>query len=391
MDKKEKQIRYNKWKPYVKAMAMLLYFNVATSSIHAQVNAIVADLATIDGIEITPDNMFNYRINNQSSQTKQVEVNGRVVYRKSALSFTYKFNTTVQPGINNISRAVIPNPGFSFSEPGLKDLFMTYNKLPQGTYEYCVSIRTLGAGAESADVSDAACVYQTVEDMFLINLVTPENDAKIYEYNPMLAWVVNYPFASELTYKLRVAELKQGQNPQSAITRNNPVYKDDHVMTTGTIYPVTARPLQKWQPYVWTVDAYYKGILLGGAEVWKFTIIEDSVFKPGDVQISFIDISIEEGKIGYSTSKEIKLKYNEQNFIAQEFIIQYSKGDDVENWKDLAEWKIASGENYVTKNIEQLNFKHNEQFNVRIINKSDLSLVSVPAIKFKYINPIYVK
>lgn len=391
MDKKKKQIRYNRSKYYVTVMAMLLCFCLPALSLNAQVNAIVADLATIDGIEITPDNMFNYRINNPSSQTKQVEVNGRVFYRKSALSFTYKFNTTVQPGSNNISRAAIPNPNFTFSEPGLRDLFLTYNKLPQGTYEYCVSIKTLGAGAESADVGDAACVYQTVEDLFLINLVTPENDAKIYEYNPMLAWVVNYPFASELTYKLRVAELKQGQNPQNAITRNNPVYKDDHVMTTGTIYPVSARPLQKWQPYVWTVDAYYKGILLGGAEVWKFTIIEDSVFKPGDIQISYIDISIEEGKIGYSTSREIKLKYNEQNFIARDFIIQYNTGEGTDNWKDLADWKIASGENYVTKNIEQLNFKHNEPFNVRIINKSDLSLISVPAIKFKYINPIYVK
>lgn len=391
MDRKKKQIRYNRSKHYVKIMAMLLCCCLPALSLNAQINAIVADLATIDGIEITPDNMFNYRINNPSSQTKQVEVNGRVFYRKSALSFTYKFNTTVQPGSNNISRAAIPNPNFSFSQPGLKDLFLTYNKLPQGTYEYCVTVKTLGAGAESADVGDAACVYQTVEDMFLINLVTPENDAKIYEYNPMLAWVVNYPFASELTYKLRVAELKQGQNPQNAITRNNPVYKDDHVMTTGTIYPVSARPLQKWQPYVWTVDAYYKGILLGGAEVWKFTIIEDSVFEEGSIHNSFIDISIEEGKIGYSAAKEIKLKYNEQNFIAREFIIQYSKGDEVDNWKDLAEWKIASGENYVTKNIEQLNFKHHEKFNVRIINKADLSLISVPAIKFKYINPIYVK
>lgn len=391
MDRKKKQIRYNRSKHYVKVMAMLLYCCLPALSLNAQINAIVADLTTIDGIEITPDNMFNYRINNPSSQTKQVEVNGRVFYRKSALSFTYKFNTTVQPGSNTISRAAIPNPNFTFSEAGLRDLFLTYNKLPQGTYEYCVSVKTFGAGAESADVGDAACVYQTVEDMFLINLVTPENDAKIYEYNPMLAWVVNYPFASELTYKLRVAELKQGQNPQNAITRNNPVYKDDHVMTTGTIYPVSAKPLQKWQPYVWTVDAYYKGILLGGAEVWKFTIIEDSVFEAGDILNSFIDISIEEGKIGYNASKEIKLKYNEQNFIAQEFIIQYSKGDDVDNWKDIAEWKIASGENYVTKNIEQLNFKHHEKFNVRIINKADLSLVSVPAIKFKYINPTYVK
>lgn len=391
MDKKGKLNRHIWWTLCLRMIVSLLCFGFVPVLSGAQGNSIVADLATIDGIEIRPDNIFNYRIDNRSSQTKQVEVNGRVYYRRSALSFTYRFSMTVQPGINIISRTAIPNPDFSFSEPALRELFMTYNKLPQGTYEYCVTIKTVGAGPESADVSDAACVYQTVEDMFLINLVTPENDAKIYEYNPMLAWVVNYPFASELTYKLRVAELKQGQNPQNAITRNNAVYQDDHVMTTGTIYPVTAKPLQKWQPYVWTVDAYYKGILLGGADVWKFTIIDDSVFEAGDIQASFIDITIEEGKVGYNITKEIKLKYKEQNFIAQSFVIQYNKGNNPGDWKNLADWAISSGENYVTKSIEQLNLKHNEPFNIRIINKSDSSLVSIPAIKFKYINPIYVK
>ncbi|HTN16690.1 MAG TPA: hypothetical protein VL092_03350, partial [Chitinophagaceae bacterium] len=277
-------------------LLLLLLSLMVSLQVCAQQNQVEADLSLIDGIELTPDNIFNFRIRNSGSQARQVEVSGRVYYRRSNLSFTYKFHSTVQPGMNSISRSLIPNPQWSFSEPGLRDLFLNYSKLPQGTYEYCVTVTTTGAGAESAESGNSACVYQTVEDLFLINLVTPENDAKIYEYNPMLAWVVNYPFASELTYKLRVAELKQGQNPQNAITRNNPVYRDDHVMSTGTIYPVTARPLQKWQPYVWTVDAYYKGILLGGAEVWKFTIIDDSELVAMPVEQSYTHINIESGR-----------------------------------------------------------------------------------------------
>lgn len=369
-------------------ISLFFYNNKAA----AQLSTISVDLSMIDGIELNADNIFNYRIDNRTDNPQPVEVVGRVYFRRIGLNFTYSYHTTLQPGWNNISRNSIPTPTWIFSDNALRELFLTYNKLPQGTYEYCITVKPRKPGAEQPDVNEpSACAYQTVEDIFLINLVTPENDAKIYEYNPMLGWVVNYPFASELTYKLRVAELKEGQNPQNAITRNNPMYKDDHVMATGTVYPVTARPLQKWQPYVWTVDAYYKGILLGGAEVWKFTIVEDSVFESGNIQNSYIDINIEEGKISYNSSIEIKLKYNEHDFISQEFIIQFSKGDKIDSWSNLDEWKISSGENYFTKNIEKLNFKHNEKFNIRIINKSDSSLISTPSIKFKYINPVYVK
>ncbi|MDI9320988.1 MAG: hypothetical protein QM530_11045, partial [Phycisphaerales bacterium] len=250
-----------------KVLALLLITLIClVQQVKAQ-QALAVDLSLIDGIELNSDNIFNYRIDNRGDKPMQVAVTGRVYYRRSALNFTYKYNLLLQPGINTMSKNNIPNPIWTFSEAGLKELFVNYNKLPQGTYEYCVSVIPQKLSGEQIPSDEPnACTYQTVEDIFLINLVTPENDAKIYEYNPMLAWVVNYPFASELTYKLRVAELKQGQNPQNAVTRNNPMYKDDHVMTTGTVYPVAAKPLQKWQPYVWTVDAYYKGILLGGAE-----------------------------------------------------------------------------------------------------------------------------
>jgi hypothetical protein len=353
----------------------------------SQFSDISADLSLVDGLELTPDNMFNFRISNPGSQVRQVEVSGRLHYRRSNLYFTYKFHTSVQPGLNTISRSAIPNPQWSFSEPGLRDLFLTYNKLPQGTYEYCVTVTTTGAGAESAESGNTACVYQTVEDMFLINLVTPENDAKIYEYNPMLGWVVNYPFASELTYKLRVAELKQGQNPQSAITRNNPVYRDDHVMTTGTIYPVTARPLQKWQPYVWTVDAYYKGILLGGAEVWKFTIIDDSELVAVPADQSFYEFEKHQGDTRLHAVGEVKLKYtSEQNKDTLVFSLFKEGGQEVSMGQKR--YPVAPGDNrLILPFYEKVNLKHNANYTLKIVRGDSHEFI----VPFQYINPLYNK
>lgn len=366
---------------------ILLVTMLGYTHTNAQQNMVTADLSLIDGIELRPDNIFNYRINNQTGQSKNVEVSGRVYYRRSALNFTYKFTTTVQPGMNMISRSMVPSPSWTFSENGLRDLFLTYNKLPQGTYEYCVTVRTLGAGSEAADGSEAACVYQTVEDMFLINLVTPENDAKIYEYNPMLAWVVNYPFASELTYKLRVAELKQGQNPQSAITRNNPVYRDDHVLTTGTVYPVTAKPLQKWQPYVWTVDAYYKGILLGGAEVWKFTIIDDSELVAVPVDQSYYEFEKHQGDTRINAVGELKLKYVSELNTDTLSLQLFGKNNQQINVIPRV-MPVALGDNRLILEIQdKINLKHQGQYTL-ILTRNDHAKYVVP---FTYLNPLYNK
>jgi hypothetical protein len=366
-------------------MLMLLMSFFFLGRAQAQTNSMGVDMSMIDGIELNADNIFNYRIDNRTGQSQQVEVVGRVYYRRSGLNFNYRYNTTVQPGQNNISRNSIPTPTWIFSENALRELFLTYNKLPQGTYEYCITVTPKKPGAEQPDVNEpSACAYQTVEDIFLINLVTPENDAKIYEYNPMLAWVVNYPFASELTYKLRVAELKEGQNPQNAITRNNPMYKDDHVMTTGTVYPVTAKPLQKWQPYVWTVDAYYKGILLGGAEVWKFTIVDDSELNSLPKESFYVDIRQEKSTTQYYAVGEVKLKYvlDEKNEEQITILLQSEKGIPIK--LKTKEVKMILGDNRLDINLkEEANLKHLGKYTLIFKN----SLNEVFYLSFKYVNP----
>ncbi|MFA6152613.1 MAG: hypothetical protein WC716_14915 [Chitinophagaceae bacterium] len=373
---------------YLGVIALLLAsFFAIPKKASAQIRDMDVDMAMIDGVEINSENIFNYRINNMTSQSQQVDVLGRVHYRRSGLWFTYRYSMTVQPGYTQISRSSIPTPVWAFSETGLKDLFQTYNKLPQGTYEYCVSVAVRKPGAESAINDPSACVYQTVEDLFLINLVTPENDAKIYEYNPMLGWVVNYPFASELTYKLRVAELKQGQNPQNAITRNNPMYKDDHLMTTGTVYPVTAKPLVKWQPYVWTVDAYYKGILLGGAEVWKFTIVDDSELVAISGNQSYYEFEKHQGDTRLSAVGELKLKYVcDLNSDTLHYELKSQNGDEVKI-NNRSQPVIAGDNRMIFEIYDKINLKHKGKYTL-YIKSSKPETFTVP---FIYINPLYNK
>lgn len=273
--------------------------------LHAQQH-IMINMALIDGIQINAENILGYQVHSSFSQ--QVEVKGSIRYKGSGLSLSYLFDCPLRAGENSFNTSTA-HPKWQFSSPALQELFLNYRILPEGTYEYCVTITPKNATPETQGVTFDECLYHRSDDMFLINLIDPEDKAKIMEYYPVLSWAANYTFSNELTYRLRVAEIKQGQNPQNAIMRNQPLLDEKNLTQNSMVYPTYAKPLKSQQPYAWTVDAYYKGILLGGAETWQFIILDDSVVTKYPANRSYIDIRRENGTSMLYIKGEMKLKY----------------------------------------------------------------------------------
>lgn len=350
---------------------------------------VVINMGVLESLEVTPDNIFNYQLVNNESQTQKVTVTGTLVYKQSGLRLSYKYNTTLQPGANHISSDMVLDPHWQFSNSALKDLFLLYKKLPQGTYEYCVSVALDNHNSEQQfeDPIDA-CVYYTVNDIFLINLVTPEDDAMIYEYNPLLSWVVNYPFASELSYRIRLVQQQKGQSNEQAVTRNNPIYTEKNLLGTGLVYPVTAKPLEPHMPYVWTVDAYYKGLLLGGTEAWKFTIVEDSILKPVPVETSYLDVRREWGAVPLTVVGELKLKYvlNEKRRDVLQLKLYQGKGKEVDLKSN--HWDVTYGDNRTILDFKNdSGLKHGKTYDLTVTNTAGLRYV----VSFTYMNPDFIE
>jgi hypothetical protein len=368
-------------------MLLLLLLMLAGIDSYGQQQVLV-NLGMLDGLDLTPANIFNYQLINNSGKTQSATVKGTLHYRGSRLQMGYTFNTTLQPGVNAFSKDNVGNPVWTFSDNALKELFFNYARLPQGTYEYCVELTIKPQGQETQPSEPVdACLYNTARDIFLINLVSPENDAKLYEHNPMLNWVVNYPFASELTYRVRVAELKKGQNAENAITRNNPMYQDNNVMGTTVTYPVTAKPLETWQPYVWTVDAYYKGILLGGAEVWKFTIVEDSVTEPIPRETSYLDIRNEKGGTIVYTIGKLKFKYELNDLKSDSLTIRLLYANEEIKLKNSLFNAVRGDNRYEIDFTDHPALKHLKIYTAEIANTTGEHFT----IRFKYINPEFIQ
>lgn len=350
-------------------------------------NQVFVNLAFLDGIALTPDNLLNFQVQSQMAKASHALISGSIRYRNSPMRISYKFEYNLQPGLNNIATSGA-KPVMQYSDPALKSLFEQYKMLPQGIYEYCVSITPDYGRGESNTTDYSECIYHKSEDIFLINLIDPEDDAKIYEYNPMLSWTVNYPFASELKYRLRVAEIKEGQNTTIAINRNNPIYDEKNLMQMSQLYPVYAKPLQLNQPYAWTVDAYYKGILLGGAEVWRFTIIEDSLLTGVSKNPSYIDLGKETNSYSLFAPGILKLKYTLNDLRTDSLQISLMDMDD-RNIKLPEPFLLATyGDNRFVINFHETRpLKHLKSYTL-ILTSQTGNIYKVP---FKYVNPELIK
>ncbi|KAA5532223.1 hypothetical protein F0919_15605 [Taibaiella lutea] len=361
---------------------------LGSAAAYAQ-NGLFVNMAFLDGIAVTPDNLLNYQVQSGLTKATHALVTGTIRYRNSTMRISYRFECNLQPGINNLSTAGI-RPAMVYSEPALRELFEQYKVLPQGIYEYCVEVTPNFSSGESTSEKYNECVYHKSEDIFLINLIDPDNDAKIYEYNPMLSWTVNYPFASELKYRLRVAEIKEGQNTTVAINRNNPVYDEKNLMQMSQVYPVYAKPLQLNQPYAWTVDAYYKGILLGGAETWKFTIIEDSLLAAINTNPSYVDVQREQGIYTMYAPGLLKLKYDLKDLKTDTLQIGLldNEGKTVKMNKGLSILDAKYGDNRFILNFhEEQPLKHLQQYTLTITSQTG----RIYKISFKYVNPELIR
>lgn len=341
----------------------------------------VVNLAGLDGIPVTPDNIFLYTI--QSPKSVSARVKGTIRYKSTGMFLSYTYTTSLQPGINSINKALI-SPQWDFSSSSLRTLFNTYGVLPEGTYEYCVAVMPVNALAESGNSSFNECLYHRQDGIFTINLIDPEDKAKLREYYPALSWIANYSFASELKYRLRVAEIKQGQNPINAIMRNQSLYDERNLMQNSMVYPVYAKPLEKNKRYAWTVDAYYNEVLLGGAETWEFMIVDDTAKKSLPANRSYIDIKRENGKTKLVFSGSMKLKYVLDN--APKEVLSLSIVNEEGKTMRLTnnELKAKYGDNrYVIDLKEACNLKHNQSYTLHVHG----SLGIAYSIPFTYLNP----
>jgi len=369
--------------PLLLLLASLLW---QAPSGHAQENILV-NLAQLDGIDLTPDNLLNFQVRSDYNRSTRALITGTIRYRAHPELFvSYEFSYTLQPGMNMISRNFV-SPRFHYSSTALKELFEQYKKLPEGIYEYCVRVQADYQSHEIAAETFSQCLYHRSASVFLINLIHPGDKAKVYNYYPVLSWMVNYPMPQALSYRVKVAKIKAGQNTETAVKRNPADYEEKGLSAFSRIYPVYATPLVANQPYAWTVYAYYRDILLGEAQPWQFTIVEDSLVKGVPTDPSYIDIKRETGRYQLLAPGILKLKYvlTERKRDSLSLTLLNKNQKEVKLTENVLQ--AANGDNrYILNFKDNRPLKHLQHYTLVIHTQSGAEY----RIPFRYINPDYI-
>src|ERR1700744_4845191 len=100
-------INYSK----IRCLLIMLLFPVLSFGQHPSATI---NLSQIDGIDITPDNIFNFQVYSTLGASNYALIKGVIHYRNSNLSLSYSFHYTLRQGLNMISADMV-SPQWQFS------------------------------------------------------------------------------------------------------------------------------------------------------------------------------------------------------------------------------------------------------------------------------------
>lgn len=359
----------------------LLVLIALSSQVYAQQDYLV-QFGSLVANTVSKQNHLNYTIYSSENRVELFTVEGKISFRGSKAFVQYRGSIKLNQGSNLVSDN-IKNVQYSYSSATVKKLFEQHGKLPNGDFSYCVYIYK--PGGESLNAVAENCIYSENTDMFILNLVSPDDKAKLKELNPLFNWMVNSSIVSDLTYKLRVVEIKEGQKAANAIMRNRPVYEESGIRSFSQVYPFTAKSLEYFQPYAWTVDAYYRDVHMGSAETWQFVIIDDSLMAGIPKDVPYLDFELEKGGNKVFAVGELKLKYYLKEHSFETFKIALFDEKNTAVWN--SELKCVTGDNWFALDFKtRPKLKHLKRYQLNLKNEFGKEF----KVLFQYVNPDFL-
>lgn len=170
----------------------------------------------------------------------------------------------------------------NFSDKDYESKIKTTGRLLEGYYSACLTIENLSGVILASNVcSNFTILYPSAQQLILpIN-----NDSLEYNNNyPVFQWTpVIVPPTYQIKYKIRIAEILQGQTPAQAINANIPHYENNQILSNNFVYPIDALPLEQGKKYAWQIQAidqygYPPTQNQGKSEIFIFTKKKQSRF-----------------------------------------------------------------------------------------------------------------
>jgi hypothetical protein len=253
-------------------LAMVLL--ISGLSLHSQM-IIIPEVQT-SGI-VMKQQLWSLMINNLSGTIKKAVLSVSVIDRISSQILMQASSNIIiiNPGVKRVTYQELSPVSYTISVMGFSADRALSQPLPVG--EYLVCYKLLDSDRENDGLA-SECVKVFAEPLSPPQLIQPENESVIAEPRPVLTWTPPAPvyIFNSLSYDIIVSPLYEKQSPEEALQRNIPVMTIS-LANNSLLYPSSYTNLETGKTYVWQVVAKDAGRFGGKSEVWKFTVMPDSV------------------------------------------------------------------------------------------------------------------
>ncbi len=245
--------------------ALLLVTVISTAQI-TLVNAVV------NPFNVSPNSLVQINVLNTQSNDVEVIIESRIFNSiNNEVLFVKTQPTRLKPGMNSVQSNNISFSQITYSGSKQSNYIKNMGRLPSGTFNFCHQI----IGVTNSEDSDQSC-QEIVSDLnSFLTLVSPMDKDIIEQPNPVLHWNHSEPFdilVQGESYKMIVTEMQEDQNPESAISSNLPIYKNDILNSHQQLYPADAPGLESGKTYAWQVQQISNNRIINKTEAWQFSI-----------------------------------------------------------------------------------------------------------------------
>ncbi|WP_121356782.1 DUF928 domain-containing protein [Flavisolibacter nicotianae] len=175
-------------------------------------------------------------------------------------------------GVNFMDRNAFSNARFSFSADYAATVIKQTGNFPEGDYEYCFEIAVISAKDPAVLPFYEQCFTFSVQPITPLLLMSPIEGDVLCNKRPTFIWQPPMPLASDASFRLLLAEVKEKQNAVEAISFNTPVINQAQIRINSLAFPVNIPDLKDGATYAWQVTVYAGKTILKKSEIWEFKV-----------------------------------------------------------------------------------------------------------------------
>lgn len=259
---------------HIKILVAVFLLSLQTSA-QVQINF----LPSVNGQSLSGVTFF--QVNNLTNTEFNASI--RIIISEERVGKVAEINSrpaVIRKGLTSFNQAIIAAKSIKFFSNQVSSVFQQTNKLPEGEYEYCYEITSIGEKAGIQDFYEN-CFHHILRPLSPLLLVDPIDGEEICNIKPGFIWQPPMPSDLNASYRLLLTEIKENQTSREALSYNNPIINLGDLRVPRINYPLNSKALEKGKKYAWQVLYSVNNMLLSRSEIWTFKINceEDSVIE----------------------------------------------------------------------------------------------------------------